>query len=345
MSDRQPSETDGWMTLLGLMKLAEPWAVRVAATLRLADEVTEEGRPIEDLAGAVEADCGALERLMHFLVARGVFAEPSPHLFANNSASRLLQDEHPARLRRWLDLDGAAGAMDRAYGGLLDTVRTGQPAYPSVHGRGFWEDLASDAGLAASFASLMEAHSSQLAEQVVSGYAWNDADLVVDVGGGSGTLLAEVLRAHPHLRGLLIDLVAETPEAARILETAGVADRCQRLASDFFGPLPTGGDVYILRNIIHDWGDDQAFAVMKRCSEAAGETGKVLIIERVVTSDGDLQELTGMDLRMLTLFASKERSLDEFNALAATAGLTLENATPTDSTYWMLEYRTEPASS
>jgi hypothetical protein len=235
--------------------------------------------------------------------------------------------------------------MDRAYGGLLDTVRTGQPAYPSVHGRGFWEDLASDAGLAASFASLMEAHSSQLAEQVVSGYAWNDADLVVDVGGGSGTLLAEVLRANPHLRGLLIDLVAETPEAARILETAGVADRCQRLASDFFGPLPTGGDVYILRNIIHDWGDDQAVAVMKRCREAAGETGKVLIIERVVTSDGDLQELTGMDLRMLTLFASKERSLDEFNALAATAGLTLENATPTDSTYWMLEYRTEPASS
>lgn len=342
MSDQRPSESDGWVTLLGLMKLAEPWAVRVAATLRLADEVGEEGRPIEDLAAVVEADCGALERLMRFLVARGVFAEPSPHLFANSSASRLLQDDHPSRLRRWLDLEGAAGAMDRAYGGLLETVRTGQPAYPSIHGRGFWEDLASDAGLAASFASLMEAHSSQLAEEVVRGYAWNNADLVVDVGGGSGTLLAEVLRAHPHVRGLLIDLVAETPEAARILETAGVADRCQRLTRDFFGPLPTGGDVYILRNIIHDWGDDEAVVVMRRCGEAAGEAGKVLIVERVLTTDGDLQELTGMDLRMLTLFASKERSLDEFNTLAATAGLALDNARPTASTYWLLEYHTAP---
>jgi 2,7-dihydroxy-5-methyl-1-naphthoate 7-O-methyltransferase len=322
------------------MNLAEPWAVRVAATLRLADVVGEEGRPIADIAAAVEVDCGALDRLMRFLVARGVFAEPSPHLFANNSVSRLLQDDDPARLRRWLDLEGAAGAMDRAYGGLLETVRTGQPAYPSVHGRGLWEDLASDAGLAASFASLMEAHSSQLAEDVVRGYAWNNADLVVDVGGGSGTLLAEVLRAHPHMQGLLIDLVAETPDATRILERAGVADRCQRLAQSFFDPLPTGGDVYILRNIIHDWGDDQAAAVMRRCGEAAGEAGKVLIVERVFTSDGDLQELTDVDLRMLTLFASKERSLDEFNALAATAGLTLHNATPTASTYWLLEYHT-----
>jgi 2,7-dihydroxy-5-methyl-1-naphthoate 7-O-methyltransferase len=309
------------------MKLSEPWAVRVAATLRLADEVGEEARPIEELAAAVEADCGALDRLMRFLVARGVFAEPSPHLFANSAASRLLQDDHPARLRRWLDLDGAAGAMDRAYGGLLETVRTGQPAYPTVHDRGFWEDLASDPELANSFASLMEAHSSQLAVEVVNGYLWNNADLVVDVGGGSGTLLAEILRAHPHVRGVLIDLVAETPEAARILENAGVADRCQRLARDFFGPLPTGGDVYILRNIIHDCGDLQAAAVMRRCAEAAGGAGKVLIVERVLTSDGDLQELTGMDLRMLTLFASKERSLDEFNALAATAGLALDNAT------------------
>jgi hypothetical protein len=190
----------------------------------------------------------------------------------------------------------------------------------------------------------MEAHSSQLAEDVVKGYAWNSVKLVIDVGGGSGALLVEVLRAHSHLRGLLIDVVAETPDAARILENAGVADRCQRFVCDFFDPLPTGGDVYILRNIIHDWPDDEAVAVMRRCCEAAGEKGRVLVVERVVTSDGDLQELTGMDLRMLTLFASKERSLNEFNALASTAGLDLENATPTASAYWLLEYRPVPVS-
>jgi 2,7-dihydroxy-5-methyl-1-naphthoate 7-O-methyltransferase len=322
------------------MKMAEPWAVRVAATLRLADNIaTSEGDPIEDLAARVGADSDALERLIRFLVARGVFAEPSPRLFANNAVSCLLQDDHLGRTRRWLDLDGAGGAMDRAYSGLLETVRTGKPAYPNIHGRHFWEDLASDADLAHSFASLMEAHSSQLAEEVVSVYPWEGAKLVIDVGGGTGALLAEVLRAHPHLRGVLVDLVARTWDATRILEAAGVADRCQRLECDFFGPLPTGGDVYVLRNIIHDWADEKALTVLRRCCEAADPTGRVLVIERVVTEDGNQEEMTGMDLRMLTLFASRERSLDEFNVLAATAGLELESARPTTSAYWLLEYR------
>jgi len=250
MSGHPSSESEAWPILLGLVKMAEPWAVRVAATLRLADMISGDGRTIDDLAASVGADSDALERLMRFLVARDVFAEPSPRRFANNSVSRLLQDDHPGRLRRWLDLDGAGGAMDRAYSGLLETVRTGQPAYPNAPGRGFWEHLASDPGLAASFSSLMEAHSSQFADQVVRGYPWANANLVVDVGGGSGALLAEILRANPHLRGLLVDLVARSSDAARVLEAAGVADRCEQLASDFFDPLPTGGDVYVLRNII-----------------------------------------------------------------------------------------------
>ena len=340
MSDGRASEPEAWATLLGLIKIVEAWAVRVAATLRLADNiVNREGDPIDDLAVRVGADPDALGRLMRFLVARGVFNEPLPRVFANNPASCLLQDDHPARMRRWLDLEGVGGAMERAYSGLLETVRTGRPAYPNVHGRGFWEDLASDADLARTFASLMEAHSSQLAEDVVNGYHWNGATLVIDVGGGSGALLAEVLHAHPHLRGVLVDLMAQSPDAARILKAAGVSDRCQRVACDFFGPLPTGGDVYVLRNIIHDWPDEQAVNILQRCCEAAGPTGRVLVVERVVTEDGDLEELTGMDLRMLTLFASRERSLDEFNALAVTAGLELENASPTASAYWLLEYR------
>jgi 2,7-dihydroxy-5-methyl-1-naphthoate 7-O-methyltransferase len=338
--ERPSSEPEAWATLLGLIKIAEPWAVRVAATLRLADNiVNKEGDPIEDLAARVGADSDALERLMRFLVARGVFAEASPRVFANNPASCLLLDDHPGSMRGWLDLEGAGGAMDRAYSGLLETVRTGRPAYPSVHGRHFWEDLASDADLARSFASLMEAHSSQLAEEVVSVYPWDGATLVIDVGGGTGALLAEVLRTHSHLRGVLVDLVARTPDATRVLEAAGVADRCQRLDCDFFGPLPTGGDVYVLRNIIHDWADETAVTVLRRCCEAAGPTGRVLVVERVVTDDGNLEELTGMDVRMLTLFASRERSLDEFNVLAAAAGLELHNARPTSSAYWLLEYR------
>ena len=329
---------DGAEILSGLTGLAAPWAVRVAATLRLADLITGDGTHIDDLASSAGADRDALRRLLHFLAARGVFVEAAPDVFALTEAAQMLREDHPARLRRWLDLDGAGGAMDRAYSGLLDTVRTGAPAYPKVTGREFWEDLAGDPHLAASFGSLMEAHSSELADDVVAGYPWDQIGLLVDVGGGSGALLARILSAHPHLRGILVDLVAGSPEVAAVLEEARVADRCESRVIDFFGPLPAGADVYMLRNIVHDWPDERATAILRRCSDAAGAVGRVLIVERVVTTDGNQQELTGMDLRMLVLLGGRERVLEEFNTVAAAAGLRLLTSRPTTSEYWLLEY-------
>jgi 2,7-dihydroxy-5-methyl-1-naphthoate 7-O-methyltransferase len=321
-----------------LTGLAAPWAVRVAATLRLADLITDDGTHLDDLAALAGADRDALGRLLRFLAARGVFVEAAPGVFALNEAARMLREDHPARLRRWFDLDGAGGAMDRAYSGLLDTVRTGAPAYPKVAGRDFWADLAGDPQLAASFGSLMEAHSSELADDVVAGYPWDQISLLVDVGGGSGALLARILGAHPHLRGILVDLVAGTSEATALLEEAGVGDRCEPRVIDFFGPLPAGADVYLLRNIVHDWPDERATAILRRCSDAAGAAGRVLIVERVVTREGDQQELTGMDLRMLVLLGGRERVLGEFNALAAAAGLRFLASRRTTSEYWLLEY-------
>jgi SAM-dependent methyltransferase len=327
---------------MGLTGMAAPWAVRVAATLRLADLIADGRIALAEVAARAGTDPDALGCLLRFLVARGVFDEPAPGVFCVNDAASWLCEEHPSRLRRWLDLEGAGGAMDRAYGGMLGAVRTGQPAYPAVAGRGFWEDLAADARLAASFSSLMEAHSAELAGDVVAGYPWAGRTLVVDVGGGTGTLLARILSAHPRLRGILVDLVSGSPEAARVLDDAGVADRCQPVVADFFGPLPAGGDVYLLRNIIHDWPDEQSVAIMRRCAEAAGEGGRVLVVERVVSQEGDRLELTAMDLRMMLLFGSRERSADEFSALAGAAGLRLVTARPTSSSYWLLEYAPGP---
>jgi 2,7-dihydroxy-5-methyl-1-naphthoate 7-O-methyltransferase len=335
--------------------MAAPWAVRVAATLRLADLIPAGGSGLTELAERAKADPDALACLLRFLIARGVFEEPTQGVFEVNDAARWLSEDHPAHLRRWLDLEGAGGAMDRAYGGLLGTVRTGQAAYPAVSGRSFWADLAADQQLAASFASLMEAHSGELADDVVAGYPWADKTLVVDVGGGTGTLLARILSSHPHLRGILVDLVSGAAEAAGVLKDAGVTDRCRRVEADFFDPLPAGGDVYLLRNIIHDWPDEQAVAILRRCAEAAregrgdreggegGGGGRILVVERVVSQDANQLELTAMDLRMLLLFGSRERSAAEFSALASAAGMQLVSSRPTASSYCLLEYGAVPA--
>ena len=335
---RDCADPAGREVLIGLTGMAGPWAVRVAATLRLADLAADGGTGLAELAARAGADPDALGCLLRFLVARGVFEEPTPGVFAVNDAARWLREEHPGRLRRWLDLEGAGGAMDRAYGGLLGTVRSGKAAYPVVSGRSFWEDLAANTRLAASFASLMEAHSAELADDVVAGYPWAEKSLVVDVGGGTGTLLARILSSYPHLRGILVDLVSGSAEAARVLMDAGVTDRCRPVVADFFSALPAGADVYLLRNIIHDWPDEPAAVILRRCAQAAGGDGRVLVVERVVSRDGDQLELTGMDLRMLLLFGSRERSVEEFSALAGAAGMRLVSTRATASSYWLLEY-------
>lgn len=338
MAGQDSAGAPGQEVLTRLISLAEPWAVRVAATLRLADLAADSGSELAGLAVRAGADPDALGCLLRFLAARGVFEEPAPGVFAVNDAARWLREDHPGRLRRWLDLDGAAGAMDRAYAGLLETVRSGKAAYPALSGRGFWEDLAADPRLAASFASLMQAHSAELADDVVADYPWAQMSLIADVGGGTGTLLARILSSHPHLRGILVDLMSDSPETARVLSDAGVTGRCQPVVADFFGPLPTGADIYLLRNIIHDWPDDQAVAILRRSAQAARGHGRVVVIERVITRNGDQQELTSMDLRMLLLFGSRERTLEEFNALAAAAGMQPVSTRATTSSYWLLEY-------
>ena len=318
--------------------MAAPWAVRVAATLRLADLIPDGGTGLADLAARAGADPDALGCLLRYLVARGVFDEPTPAVFAVNDAARWLREEHPGRLRRWFDLEGAAGAMDRAYIGLLDTVRTGKAAYPVVSGRSFWEDLAADFRLAASFAALMEETSAEQAEDVIGAYPWSEKRLVVDVGGGTGTLLARILSSHPHLQGILVDLVSGSADAAKVLEDTDVTDRCRPVVADFFGPLPAGADVYLLQNVIHDWPDESAVVILRRCAEAAGRSGRVLVVERLVSGEADQLELTRMDLRMLLLFGSRERSLEEFSALASAAGMRLVTSRATSSSHWLLEY-------
>jgi 2,7-dihydroxy-5-methyl-1-naphthoate 7-O-methyltransferase len=331
-------EPEGLPTLLGLMSMAEPWAVRVAATLFLADLVSEEGTRLEHLAAQSGTDQEALGRLLRFLAARGVFAERCPGLFALTEAARLLRQDHPVGLRSWLDLTGAGGVIDRAYAGLLETVRTGEPAYSKLSGRSLWEDLNSDPSLAASFAGIMSTPTSQIISEVTVDYPWSGVDLVVDVGGGNGALLASILRAHPDLHGILLDSLATSSAAPQVMRRDGLAERCAIIDGDFFAPLPANADVYMLKNVIHNWPDNKAEIIIRRCAEATGPGGRILIIEFVSGMKGNECAITGMDLRMLVLHGGRERTLAEFNALASAAGMRLLTVRQTRSGYSLIEY-------
>jgi hypothetical protein len=318
-----------WRTLAPLMDLITPMALRVAATLGLADFLPDDssgaGVAVADLAARAGTDPEALARMLRHLAAHGVFTEPRPGEFAANPTAALLRTGQPASMRAWLDLDGFGGRMDLAFTGLArtglaHTVRTGEPAWETVFGQPFWSYLDANPAISASFDAIM-ASDADYRSALADGYDWTGIHHVIDVGGGTGRLLADVLTRNPGLRGTLLDLPETVARGREYLAGLGLEARCDVAGQSFFDPLPAGADAYLLNRVIHDWDDARASLILRRCAEAAGRRGRVLIIESLSNSGDESASFAAMNLRMLVLTGGRERTLDDYAALAAGAGL------------------------
>jgi len=298
-----------------LSDLATPWCLRVAATLRIAEHLAEGGTKVDDLARKAACDSGSLARVLRHLVAKGVFQEPAEDEFALNDAARVLLEPGPLR---GLDLDGHGGRIATAWSGLLTAVRTGRPSYASVHGRPFWEDLDANPEIAASYDTLMGQEGRNVSDPaILIEDDWADVRHVVDVGGGTGAMLAEILRARPGVRGTLVDLPRTVARSREVFAAAGVADRVTLSGQSFFDPLPAGADVYLLDRLLLDWPDEEAVRLLTRCAEAMAPDGRVVVIGGVSAEPA----VRRSGLLMMVLTGGKPRTVDEFRALAAQAGL------------------------
>jgi len=317
-----------------LSDLETPWCIHVVATLRIADHIAAGITRIDDLAAASGAHSDSLHRVLRHLAGKGVFEEPAPGRFAlNEPASALLDSSH----RAGLDLDGIGGRMAYAWGSLLSAVRTGAPAYHEVFGRPFWEDLQAHPKIAASFDALMgpAGHGIPDPEVLVSG-GWESVRMVVDVGGGTGSLLAEILRARPSVRGTLVDLPTTVARSAEIFQAAGVAERVTTVGQSFFDPLPAGADLYLLKNVLADWPDREALAILSRCAEAARPTGRIVVLGGV---SPDESSGPSPELLMMVLVGGKSRGLADFRDLAHAAGLDIDAVGRQSSGRFVVECR------
>lgn len=329
--DDTPAEThqpSAWEVLAPITDLVTPLAVRAAATLRLADFMVDGAMPVDELALQSGANPDAVGRVLRHLVNHGVFAEPTPGLFALNDKAALLRSDHPSGMRVGLDLEGFGGQMDLAFTGLLHTLRTGGPAWETVFGAPFWEYLSANPAMSASFDEAMTAGAEYVADDAAA-YDWPEAGLAIDVGGGTGALLAAVLEARPRLRGVLVDLPDTAARGRDHLTGRGLHDRSEVVGQSFFDPLPPSGDVYVLNSVLHDWNDADAAAILRRCADAAGLDGRVVIIEEH-NDDANRSNFAEMDLRMLVLCGGRERTLADYTALAAEAGLTVAGTRTTE---------------
>lgn len=320
------------ISLWELSDLCTPWCVHVAATLGVAEQIDAGHTRLETLATACSCDARYLGLMLRHLVKKGVFAEPTPGQFVLNDAARGFL---VPGARLGFDLDRLGGRMACAWGTLLKAVRTGRPAYADVFGHSFWEDLDAHPEIAADFDALMgpEGHGTPDSNVLLDG-DWSRVRTVVDVGGGTGAMLAEILRAHPTARGTLVDLPKTVARASSTFAKAGVADRVRVVGQSFFDPLPAGADLYLLMKVVSNWTGDELIAILRRCAEAAGLDGR-LVISGGVTPDDRSQTLTIETV----LIGGMSHGLAEFRSIAADAGLEVVAAGAQSSGRFVVECR------
>jgi hypothetical protein len=315
-----------------LSDLCTPWCLHVVTTLRIAEHIASGTSDIGGLASAARCNATALRGVLGHLVTKGVFQETSPGRYALNDAAQALLDPS---LRLGLDLEGIGGRMAHAWGTLLTYVRTGAPAYHEVFGRPFWEDLDAHPTVAASFDALIGPLGHGIPNpdfDLTDG--WESIRTVVDVGGGTGAMLAEILRTRQDIHGTLVDLPRTIARSAETFRHAGVSMRVTTVPQSFFDPLPAGADVYLLRGVINDWPDREATMILSRCAEAARPSGRVVILKSVGAEE---------DARTLpveaVLLGGSHRSVAQVRDLARAAGLNVTAAGGQRSGYFVVECR------
>jgi len=244
-----------------LTDLLTPWCVHTVATLKIAERIDGVAE-VGELAAAAECDREALHDVLSHLVSEGVFEEPSPGRFALNDAAREL-----FAASAFLSLDGIGGRMAYAWSTLPTYVKTGRPGYADVFGLPFWEDLAAHPDVAASFDDLIGpgGHGAPDARFDLRD-GWEGIGTVVDVGGGTGAMLRELLRLRPGLKGVLVDFPGTVARAEGDFERAG---------QSFFDPLPAG-DLYVIRHVLNDWPLEDQVRILRNCRESMGRESRPL---------------------------------------------------------------------
>lgn len=294
-------------------------AARAMAELRLADALVGPGTA-DEVAERTGTHAPTLDRLLRTLAALGLLSYRGGRFELTEAGARLRSDVAGSDWGAMMMMP-APWTLATWYH-LPDAVRTGAPVFEQVHGESFWDYLRSHEETARVFDAAMarESKDREAVELVVAELERSGSSTLVDVAGGTGRLLAQVVAERPGVRGILADLDGPVGGAADVFDAHGVSDRCEAVVCDFFESVPEGGDCYLLSNILHDWDDDRCRDILRRIHEAAAPGARVLVLETVLPDEQegvhpDSAPVRLLDLMMLLNFGARERSLAEYAAL------------------------------
>ena len=336
-------DEDGAATAAQLLAIVNgSWmsqVAHVAATLRIPDRLAERASSAEDLAREAGVHAPSLRRLLRALVTLEICRENREGLYEITPMGALLRADEPDSLRSWTLYWG--GPQWPVWGNLLHSVTTGESARKLMTGYEGFERLDTDPQAAALFNQAMVELTRLEAADIVRACDISASKRIIDVGGGFGELLAEILKANPDKCGVLFDRPHAMDGARVLMEAAQLTDRCEFIAGDFFETIPGGADAYLLKSVIHDWNDERSVAILRNCRHAMKGAAKLLLVERIVPrqlgASTAHRSIARGDLNMLVGLGGRERTEDEYRGLLDAAGLDVKAIIPAGRTFGVIE--------
>jgi O-methyltransferase domain len=310
--------------------------VYIAAELGIADRLDDGPKKAEDLATATGAKAGPLKRIMRGLAVLGVVAQTPEGAFSLTSLGQALRSDVPGSMRTTARLQGHP-VTQRAFGALIDTVRTGQPGFDLALGSDFFVYLENHDDFNALFNDFMGGVTDAAVAAIIPAYNFAGIRTVVDVGGGNGALVRAALRANSGLEGTITDMHILRRQAEEAIARDGLTERCRFVEADFFEFVPEGADAYLLKSVIHDWDDERALRIYSTVRRAMRDDSRLLLVEALNEAETVRPDVIIGDLIMLTMAPGRERSEAEHRDLLAREGLRLERIIPTASGSSILE--------
>ncbi len=307
--------------------------IYVAAELGIADMLAEGPKSIEELAQRSQSHAPSLYRMMRALASVGIFSETEDKWFGLTPMAECLKNGAMRSAAILFNSDWS----DKAWGCFMDSVKTGDTAFEKAHGMSVSDWLKENPQAADVFNEANAAKAATSHRAIVDVYDFSGINTLTDVGGGLGTLMAEILTANPLMKGIVADIPSVIQEAGRIIQSLGLQERCETVECDFFSEIPAGSDGYLMSHILHDWSADQCQIILSNCHKAMKPESTLLIVEMIVPPGNQPSIAKLLDLEMLVTTGGRERTEEEFRTLLESSGFELSRTIATMESIWVIE--------
>ena len=318
------------------------WVSQIAGTLarlRVFDEIARGHTSAAAIARQLSVNPSALSRALRAATMIGLVRTAGPNAFELTAQGELLRSDVPGSMRALLDAETAPGHW-LPWGRLEDCIRTGGSVAPETLGfPNIWDYYETNVVEGKAFSQGMSGISGMAIGAVSAAWKPPMAHHVVDVGGAHGAFLSWVLGQLPEAKGQIYDLPHVVDTARPAMAAAGLSNRVECIAGNFFKSVPAGGDLYLLKHIVHDWDDESVSAILGNVAQAMAPNATVAVVELLIPEDGTPSPALLMDINMLVMLPGKERTVGEMKQLFASAGLALTRVVPTHSPFSLLEAR------